>query len=159
MNFNLIIQFISFYILKILFNTFFKAGRNHAEFCSACWLVAHTLSHGSICFYFVIYHLMQRNKLSVTPCSVWVPMRNTHRNVIQAYGLYFHTTNTCLPLSRLFSWQFLFHWLSSTSIVKEKSNLCTDVGIFNHIYLVSFLQHFHSFILFIYFSQIPTPFS
>lgn len=35
MNFNLIIQFSSFYILKILFNMYFKADKNQAQFCSA----------------------------------------------------------------------------------------------------------------------------
>lgn len=35
MNFNLIVQFISFYILRLLFNTFFEAEKNSAEFCSA----------------------------------------------------------------------------------------------------------------------------
>lgn len=35
MKCNLIIEFISFYILKILFNAFFQAERNQAEFCNA----------------------------------------------------------------------------------------------------------------------------
>lgn len=77
-NFNLILQFISFYILRLLFNTLFEAEKKNNQLNFAvhyvCWL--HTLSHGTIWLYLITYSLMQRN--SQLPNALWMGAYQEH---------------------------------------------------------------------------------
>lgn len=120
--------------------------RNQAWiFQCVCVLASHIVSHGTVWLYLVTHNSMQRNKLSVARCSYAGAHQNASRLSCRPVACS-HTSQSLSSSLPILSGQFLPHGLSQTSKIKLKSNLCTDVGIFSCIYLVSFLQNFHSFI-------------
>lgn len=163
MNFNLIIRPMSFCILKIPFNTFFQADfwkKPSWILQCMCLLAPHIPSHGAIWIYLVTYDSVQRNKLSVAWCSNVSAHQNTIRLSCRPAACS-HTNQSLSSSLPTLSWQFLPHGLSQTSKTKQKNNLCTDVGMFDHIYLFHFFKFFILLYLLcvIYFSDTTTPFS
>lgn len=160
MNFNLIILSMSFYILKISLNTFLQADLKETKLDFAVHMFAgfpqpEPWSHLVIFSY--MWFSAEKQALSCLVLAYERPSEH-QQVVVQACGLFPYKPIPAFLL--ILSGQLLPHGLSQTSTIKQKNNLCTDVG-----YLIVFIL-FHFFKMFsiiytlcvIYFSHTTTPF-